>query len=68
MISTDNISMQFGSEPLFEEITVTFSKGKKYGLIGANGSGKSTFMRILTGDLSPTSGNVVIGKNQRIAK
>lgn len=68
MISTDNISMQFGSEPLFEEITVTFSKGGKYGLIGANGSGKSTFMRILTGDLNPTSGSVIIGKNQRIAK
>ncbi len=68
MISTDNISMQFGSEPLFEDITVTFSKGGKYGLIGANGSGKSTFMRILTGDLTPTSGSVVIGKNQRIAK
>jgi len=68
MISTDNISMQFGSEPLFEEITVTFSKGSKYGLIGANGSGKSTFMRILTGDLEPSSGNVIVGKNERIAK
>jgi|TARA_B110000459_G_scaffold95436_1_gene106504 ATPase subunit of ABC transporter with duplicated ATPase domains len=68
MISTDNISMQFGSEPLFEEITVTFTKGAKYGLIGANGSGKSTFMRILTGDLEPSSGNVIVGKNERMAK
>jgi len=68
MISTDNISMQFGSEPLFEEITVTFTKGSKYGLIGANGSGKSTFMRILTGDLEPSSGNVIVGKNERMAK
>ncbi len=68
MISTDNISMQFGSEPLFEEITVTFTKGAKYGLIGANGSGKSTFMRILTGDLEPSSGNIIVGKNERMAK
>tara|TARA_B110001452_G_scaffold193824_1_gene163832 strand:+ start:6557 stop:8125 length:1569 start_codon:yes stop_codon:yes gene_type:complete len=60
--------MQFGSEPLFEEITVTFTKGAKYGLIGANGSGKSTFMRILTGDLEPSSGNVIVGKNERMAK
>ena len=47
--------MQFGSKPLFESISVKFSDKNRYGLIGANGSGKSTFMRILTGELDPTS-------------
>ena len=51
MISTDNISKQFGSKPLFQGINITFIKGNKYGLIGANGSGKSTFMKILSGEL-----------------
>ena len=49
MISTSNISMQFGSKPLFENISIKFSDKNRYGLIGANGSGKSTFMKILTG-------------------
>ena len=68
MITTNNISMQFGPEPLFEEINVTFSKGNRYGLIGANGSGKSTFMRILTAELDPSSGTVKIDPNERLAK
>jgi len=50
--------MQFGSEPLFENISVKFDAGKRYGLIGANGCGKSTFMKILSGELAPTSGTV----------
>ena len=68
MISTDNISMQFGSEPLFENITVSFSGNNRYGLIGANGSGKSTFLKILTSELEPSSGSVSIDKTKRLAK
>jgi len=59
--------MQFGSSPLFEGINITFNKGNKYGLIGANGSGKSTFMKILSGDLDSTSGTIKIDFNKRIA-
>jgi len=68
MISTSNISMQFGSKPLFENISIKFSDKNRYGLIGANGSGKSTFMKILTGELDPTSGFVSIDKNKRVSK
>ena len=68
MISTTNISMQFGTEPLFENITVSFSNNNRYGLIGANGSGKSTFMKILTNELEPISGTVTIDKKKRMAK
>ena len=66
MISTANITMQFGAKPLFENISVKFSDGNRYGLIGANGCGKSTFMRILEGSLDPTSGNVSITPNERL--
>ncbi|MFL2988497.1 ABC-F family ATPase [bacterium] len=67
MISTNNISKQFGSKPLFENININFSQRNKYGLIGANGSGKSTFMKILSGELESTNGNVSIDKKYRIA-
>jgi ATPase subunit of ABC transporter with duplicated ATPase domains len=67
MISTNNISKQFGSKPLFQNINITFTKGNKYGLIGANGSGKSTFMKILSGDLESTDGKVSIDKKFRVA-
>lgn len=66
MITTANITMQFGAKPLFENISVKFGEGNRYGLIGANGCGKSTFMKILSGDLEPTSGNVSIGPNERL--
>jgi len=68
LISTANISIQFGDKPLFEHISITFGKGNRYGLIGANGSGKSTFMKILSGEQEPTTGNVTIDKNDRVAK
>ncbi|EKO3580881.1 ABC-F family ATPase [Vibrio metschnikovii] len=58
MISTANITMQFGAEPLFENISAKFGNGNRYGLIGANGCGKSTFMKILSGALTSSSGNV----------
>ena len=54
MLTTANITMQFGAKPLFENISVKFGDGNRYGLIGANGCGKSTFMKILGGDLEPT--------------
>ena len=68
MISTANITMQFGAKPLFEDISVKFGDGNRYGLIGANGCGKSTLMRILGGDLEPTSGNVSVDANERLGK
>ena len=60
--------MQFGTEPLFENITVSFSGNNRYGLIGANGSGKSTFLKILTNELDASSGTVSIDKTKRLAK
>jgi len=68
VLSTNNITMQFGSKPLFENISVKFGGGNRYGLIGANGSGKSTFMKILGGDLVATSGNVALDPHERIGK
>ncbi|MFT5693152.1 MAG: ATPase subunit of ABC transporter with duplicated ATPase domains [Oceanicoccus sp.] len=68
MISTANITMQFGAKPLFENISVKFGDGNRYGLIGANGSGKSTFMKIIDGSLSPSSGNVTITPGERVGK
>jgi len=60
--------MQFGAKPLFENISVKFGDGNRYGLIGANGCGKSTLMKILGGDLEPTAGNVSVDANERIGK
>ncbi|WP_299974314.1 ABC-F family ATPase [uncultured Pseudoteredinibacter sp.] len=68
MISTANITMQFGAKPLFENISVKFGNGNRYGLIGANGCGKSTFMKILDGSLAPSSGTVSITPNERVGK
>lgn len=58
--------MQFGAEPLFENISAKFDNGNRYGLIGANGCGKSTFMKILSGELAPTSGNVSIDPSRKV--
>jgi len=68
LITTANITMQFGAKPLFENISVKFGNGNRYGLIGANGCGKSTFMKILGGDLEPTAGNVSVDVNERVGK
>lgn len=68
MLSTANITMQFGDKPLFENISVKFGEGNRYGLIGANGCGKSTFMKILSGELEQTAGNVSLDVNERMAK
>jgi len=68
MITTANLTMQFGAQPLFENISVRFGEGNRYGLIGANGCGKSTLMRILGGDLEPSSGSVSIDAGERLGK
>ena len=68
LISTANLSIQFGAKPLFENVSVTFGNGNRYGLIGANGSGKSTLMKILAGELEPTAGNVSTDPKVRIGQ
>ena len=68
MISTANITIQFGAKPLFENVSVKFSDGNRYGLIGANGCGKSTFMKILGADLAASSGTVTTTTGERIGK
>jgi ATPase subunit of ABC transporter with duplicated ATPase domains len=68
VITTANITMQFGAKPLFENISVKFGNGNRYGLIGANGCGKSTFMKILGGELAPSAGNVSFGEGERLGK
>ena len=60
--------MQFGAKPLFENISVKFGNGNRYGLIGANGCGKSTFMKILSGELAPTGGNIKVDMGERLGK
>jgi ATPase subunit of ABC transporter with duplicated ATPase domains len=67
VLITNGITMQYGSKPLFEEVSVRFGEGNRYGLIGANGCGKSTFMKILAGELEPTSGNIELDNKERIA-
>ena len=68
MIVTSGITMQFGAKPLFENVSVKFGGGNRYGLIGANGCGKSTFMKILGGDLEQSGGSVAIDSGERLGK
>ena len=67
MLIANNITMQFGAKPLFENVSVKFGEGNRYGLIGANGAGKSTFMKILAGVLEPSGGNVSLDSGERMA-
>ncbi|SFQ05458.1 ATPase components of ABC transporters with duplicated ATPase domains [Lachnospiraceae bacterium XBB1006] len=67
MISANNISLRFGKKALFEDVNIKFTEGNCYGIIGANGAGKSTFLRILSGQLEPTSGEIVITPGQRLS-
>lgn len=68
MISTISLVMQFGEKPLFENVSVKFGEGNRYGLIGANGCGKSTFMKILGGELEASSGSIVLEQSTRLGK
>jgi ATPase subunit of ABC transporter with duplicated ATPase domains len=67
MISTINVSLRFGKKALFEDVNIKFVPGHCYGLIGANGAGKSTFLKILTGEIEPTSGEVIITPGERLS-
>jgi ATPase subunit of ABC transporter with duplicated ATPase domains len=67
MISANNVSLQYGKRILFEDVNVKFGAGNCYGVIGANGAGKSTFLKILAGDISPNSGKVVLEPGKRMA-
>ncbi|QMU28382.1 ABC-F family ATP-binding cassette domain-containing protein [Adhaeribacter radiodurans] len=67
MISTSNVSLSYGKRTLFEDVTIKFVPGNCYGLIGANGAGKSTFLKILSGEIDPRTGKVEIPANQRMA-
>jgi ATPase subunit of ABC transporter with duplicated ATPase domains len=68
MLATSNVSIQFGAKPLFEQVTVKFADGNRYGLIGANGCGKSTLMKVLGGELEPSSGDVMLQTGMRLGK
>ena len=67
MLVASNVTIQFGAKPLFENVSVKFGEGNRYGLIGANGSGKTTFMKILAGVLESTAGNVSLDTGERMA-
>lgn len=67
MISVQNLSLRYGKRVLFEDVNIKFTEGNCYGIIGANGAGKSTFMKILSGEIDPTTGRVEISKDQRMS-
>nr|WP_314752158.1 ATP-binding cassette domain-containing protein [uncultured Capnocytophaga sp.] len=67
MLSVSNLSVQFGKRVLFDEVNVTFTQGNCYGIIGANGAGKSTFLKILSGKQEPTSGRVILEPGKRMS-
>jgi len=66
MLSTSGVTLRFGQRTLFEDVTIKFTPGNCYGLIGANGAGKSTFLKILQGEIEPSKGEVFLGKDERI--
>ena len=67
MLTVDNLRFQYSKKPLFDEVNLKFTKGNCYGVIGANGAGKSTFMKLLSGDLDPTNGNISLEPGNRMA-
>lgn len=67
MIQVNNVSLKFGKRILFEDVNIKFTEGNCYGLIGANGSGKSTFLKLLSGEIETTTGEIVISKNERLS-
>src|SRR5690554_5104430 len=67
MLQATNVSLRYGDKKLFEDVNIKFTPGNCYGLIGANGAGKSTFLKILAGEIEPQSGHVSLGKDERLA-
>ena len=67
MIAVSNLSLIFSDKKLFEDVNLKFTQGNCYGVIGANGAGKSTFLKLLSGEKEPTSGTVIIDKDKRLA-
>jgi len=67
MLSTNNVSLAYGKRVLFDEVNISFHKGNCYGIIGANGAGKSTFMKILSGEIEPNKGTVSLSPNERLS-
>ena len=67
MIAANSVTLQFGKQPLFEDVSIKFTEGNCYGMIGANGAGKSTFLKVLSGEIEPTRGDVFMPPKQRLA-
>src|SRR6476661_9331223 len=67
MIRANNVTLLFGKRVLFDEVNISFTKGNCYGVIGANGAGKSTFLKILSGEIEPNKGTVSISPGERMA-
>lgn len=67
MLTVSNVSVRFGKRSLYEDVNLKFNKGACYGIIGANGAGKSTFLKVLSGELEPSKGEVSKDKNERIS-
>lgn len=67
MLQVNNVSLQYGSKKLFEEVNLKFAKGNCYGIIGANGAGKSTFLKVLSGEVEPNKGDVTLDKTERMS-
>ncbi|MBO7464023.1 MAG: ATP-binding cassette domain-containing protein, partial [Bacteroidales bacterium] len=67
MITVSNLAIQFGKRILFQDVNLTFNDGNCYGVIGANGAGKSTFLKLISGDLDSTRGSVQLGHGERLS-
>ncbi|MBQ6814726.1 MAG: ATP-binding cassette domain-containing protein, partial [Lachnospiraceae bacterium] len=67
MIAASNVTLRIGKKALFEDVNIKFTEGNCYGLIGANGAGKSTFLKILSGQIEPTKGDIIITDGQRLS-
>ena len=67
MISANNVTLRFGKKALFEDVNIKFTEGNCYGLIGANGAGKSTFLKILSGEIEPSKGDVTMNDGERLS-
>ena len=67
MIQVTNLSLRIGKRALFEDVNIKFTEGNCYGLIGANGAGKSTFLRILSGELEATTGDIALNRGERLS-